>query len=249
MPERLLKEGVFIIHALKGYEFHEKRIKDYFRKNELSYEFVTDGDPLYIDEEKIKKYFSSNINNILSPGVLSCTLNHIYAYEKMKVKGLKYAIIFENDPFFLGDFKKMISRIFDEMEKLPPGFIISLENSTLRFPSYWQTKKGKYIYRAKSGRMAGAYVIDLEGTRRILNDLNLNKCNTVIDWWHNNLVERDIVRMYWAHPPMVEQGSHNGRLNSTISSKPDTMIRRTSWLVQKLYKYYFKRIFNEKKVM
>jgi len=131
---------------------------------------------------------------------------------------------------------------------LPKGFIISLENSTLKFPSYWKTKKGKFLYQAKSGRMAGAYIIDLEGAKKILNDLKTNKCGTVIDWWHNTLIERGIIKMYWAHPPLVEQGSHNGFLNSTISTKPNTAIRRISWLVQKYYKYFLRRIFKEKNV-
>jgi glycosyl transferase family 25 len=123
-----------------------------------------------------------------------------------------------------------------------------LENSTLKFPSYWQTENNKFLYQAKSGRMAGAYLIDFEGAKRILSDLITNKCENVIDWWHNSLIKRDIIKMYWAHPPLVEQGSHNGCLNSTISSKPGTMTRKISWLFQKYYKYYFKRIFIEKRV-
>jgi len=55
--------------------------------------------------------------------------------------------------------------------------------------------------------------------------------------------------MYWAHPPLVEQGSHNGCLNSTISSKPGTITRKISWLIQKYYKYYLKRVCRAKKVL
>ncbi len=248
MINELIKEGIFVVHALKGYEYHEKRVKELFKKNELHFEFVTDGDPSLFNKEVIEKYFVSDINSKLSKGVLSCTLNHIYAYERIVSKGIKYAIIFENDPFFLGNFIEKLKNYTDEIENLQKGFIISLENSTLRFPSYWTTKRGKYLYKAKSGRMAGAYLMDLEAATKVVNDLKHNKCHTVIDWWHNSLIERGIVKMYWAHPPLVEQGSHNGCLNSTISSKPNNMKRRISWLLQKFYKYFFRRIFKQKDV-
>ena len=45
--------------------------------------------------------------------------------------------------------------------------------------------------------------------------------------------------------PFLEQGSHNGLLHFTISSKPRSIFRRISWLVQKFYKYYFRRLFTE----
>ncbi len=65
MLDKLITEGVFVIHALKGYEFHEKRIIELFGKNKIQFEFVTDGDPSLFTEELIKKYFVNDINNIM----------------------------------------------------------------------------------------------------------------------------------------------------------------------------------------
>jgi len=97
--------------------------------------------------------------------------------------------------------------------------------------------------------MAGAYLIDLTGATNILNDLKQTKCHTVIDWWHNTLIERGVVKMYWAQPPLVEQGSHNGQLSSTISTKPGTRSRRIKWWIQKSFKYYYRRLFNEERII
>ena len=246
--EKIFEEGVFVIHALKGYEFHEKRINTLFQKNNMNFEFVTDGDPKFIDNKVLSKYFVEDIER-LPIGIISCTLNHIHAYEKMVENKIKYAIIFENDPFFLGNFKKQLLKYSDEIERLEKGFIISLENSTLRFPSYWQTKKNKNIYRADIGRMAGAYLIDLKGAKDILKNIEEIKCKTVIDWWHNSLIENNIVKMHWAHPPIVEQGSHNGYMNSTISSKPSNLMRRIKWRINKYTKYYLFRLINQKHII
>ncbi len=154
MVKELIKDGIFVIHALQGYEYHEQRIIDLFKKNNLCFEFVTDGDPIHFKKEILKKYFTPDIETKLSKGVISCTLNHIYAYEKIVQRQIKYAVVFENDPFFLGDFVSNLKRISDEIENLEKGFIISLENTTLRFPSFWVTQKGRFLYPAKVGRMA-----------------------------------------------------------------------------------------------
>ena len=119
-------EGIYIVHARMGYEIHEQRINDIFSKLNLDYEFVTDGDVSNFTPELLKKYFCNEIESVLSKGVLSCTLNHIMCYEKIVRNKNKYALVFENDPFFLGDFVKKIKRIAIEANSLEPDFIISL---------------------------------------------------------------------------------------------------------------------------
>jgi glycosyl transferase family 25 len=236
-------EGIYIVHAIKGYEIHEQRINEIFGKLNLEYEFVTEGDISNFNEELLQKYFCKEIESTLSKGVLSCTLNHILSYERIVRDNNKYALVFENDPFFLGDFLKKIKRIAIEANTLEPGFIISLENTTLKFPNFRKVKKGKYLYEATFGRAAGAYLIDLKAAKDILEDLKTEKCCQVVDWWHNTLIDNKIIKMYWAHPAFVEQGSHNGKLSSTISSKNKSTARRWRWKAQKFYKMYIYRWF------
>ncbi len=249
MIDKLGKEGIYIIHALKGYEFHENRLIEFFKENELNFEFVTDGDPSHFSDELLYKYFTPDIKQHLSVGVNSCTLNHILAYKKMVENNIEIGLILENDPFFTKNFKEKLENMTGEINGLEKGFIVSLENTTLMFPSYWDTKRNKHLYQAKQGRAAGAYLIDLEGAKRIIKDLESNKCHTVIDWWHNRLIDREIVKMYWAFPGLTEQGSHNGLLSSTISSKSKSNARRVKWLLQKFYKMYIRRLFKEPKVI
>lgn len=243
------KCSIYVIHALKGYEYQGARVTELFGSNNLKFEFVTDGDPIHFTKPLLDKYFVTNIESILSKGVLSCTLNHILAYEKMVAEGVEYGIVFENDPFFLGNFVEQFSKMDQEIEQLQKGFMISLENSTLRFPSYWQVRKGKFLYRADEGRMAGAYLLDLKAAKDILSDLKNTKCDYVIDWWFNSLIKRNVVKMYWAHPPLVEQGSHNGHLSSTISSKPSNISRKIKWTIQKTFKTCFRRLINDKRII
>lgn len=236
-------EGIYIVHALQGYEVHEQRLNEIFGGLNLNYEFVTDGDISHFTPALLQKYFCPEIETKLSKGIISCTLNHIFSYEKMAENNNRYALIFENDPFFLGDFLQKIKRVAKEADTLEPGFLISLENTTLRFPDFRKVKKGKYLYEADYGRAAGAYLMDLQAAKNILGHLKTQKCCQVIDWWHNTLVKEKVIRMYWAHPPFVEQGSHNGEMSSTISSKNKSYGRRWRWKAQKFYKMYVYRWF------
>jgi glycosyl transferase family 25 len=245
MAGSTIADNIYIIHALKGYEFHEKRIRQLFPELGLKFEFITEGDQAHFSQPLLEKYFTPGFINRTPGGALSCTLNHILACERAVLMKHRYTIILENDPFFIGNFQKKLNRLVTEIGHLDKGFIISLENTTLRFPSFWQIKKQKYLYRAKVSRMAGAYIIDHTGASAILKDLEQNKCDTIVDWWHIDLINRGIIKMFWAHPPLVEQGSHNGKLCSTISSKPKSFRRRISWLCQKFYKSVFKRLFNQ----
>lgn len=243
MVEQFGIEGIYIVHAKQGYQYHADRINKLFKEKGLNFEFVTDGDPTCFTEDLLNKYFSEDIRDILKDGIISCTLNHILSYELIIKNNNKFALVFENDPFFLGNFVKQIEKITRDADKLEPGFIISLENTTLKFPETKKLQKGKLLYPAARGRCAGAYLIDLKAAKDILEDLKTTKCKQVIDWWHNTLIERNVVKMYWADPPLIEQGSHNGILSSTISSEKRSMIRRIAWLAQKYYKTYILRWF------
>lgn len=235
--------GIYVIHAKQGYETHEKRLKKLFTAYNLEYELITDGDTSLFSTLNLEDYFTPEFISRIRPGTLSCTLNHIFAFSRVITNKNKYALIFENDPFFIGNFLKKISRVLKESESLEPKFIISLENTTQKFPSFWDTKRGKVLYQASGSRCAGAYLIDYAGAQAALNSLQTEKCNNVIDWWQNRLIERRILKMYWAHPVLVEQGSHNGLLCSSISSKQKSIQRRIVWNLQKIYKGYFRRLF------
>lgn len=232
-------DGVYVVHAKTGYEMHEKHVTQLFESHQLDFVFMTDGDVSLCTPELLQKYFTPTIETKLSKGILSCTLNHILCYEAMVRNNNRYALIFEDDPYFIvKDFKSEVANIIKEANTLQPGFIISIENTSLRFPPYKITNKSQLLYEAKEGRCAGAYIIDLAAAKSILKDLEHSKCNHVIDWYHNELLDNKIIKMYWAYPAITEQGSHNGLMSSTISQKQRNNIRRIKWLIQKFYKTY-----------
>lgn len=235
---------IYIIHALSGYEAHKERLQKLLRAYAFEFEFVTDGDASKFTTELLSPYFVDDVQNIVNKGALSCTLNHFLAYEKIRDADDPFAIILENDPYFLGNFEFGISQLLPGLAQLPPGFIVSLENTTLEFPSYSQKRRGGALVRARRGRMAGAYIIDRVGAAATLDAMGEKKCSKVIDHWHNDLIDRGVIKMYWASNPLVEQGSHNGKMSSTISTKPSNALRRLRWQLQKFYKSKIRTLFD-----
>ena len=229
-------ETPYVVHALRNKEY-KKRLEKIFGDMSFDFELMSEGDISKFTDELIQKYFSPDVQ-IYPQGGISCTLNHFLCYEKIVARGEKLALIFEDDVFFVGDFISNIKPVIEEASSLDQGFIISLENSTLEFPSFWSLKKGKRIYEAKMQRCTGGYLIDLKCATEILKYTKENKCFRMIDEWHNYLVEKDIIKLYWAHPILIEQGSHNGLLGSALSLRKKGSTRRVKWLLQKFYKMY-----------
>lgn len=138
-----LNTQIYVVHALQGYEVHEERVIDLFSAEGLSFKFITQGDPTLFTADLLNRYFLPGIENKLRPGILSCTLNHILAYEDMVQNKIEYAIVFENDPYFLGDFKKGVSALAAEVRALKAGFYCFFRKQYVKVPFILPGKKGQ----------------------------------------------------------------------------------------------------------
>ncbi|MDR2026370.1 MAG: glycosyltransferase family 25 protein [Prevotellaceae bacterium] len=181
-------DHIYVVHAPKGYEQHEKRLHRILGDQYgFDFEFL-DKD----DEDLIPLYFVEDIYRVMNRGAIMCSLNHIMFYETIVRRGDKIALVLEDDPYFSKHFLTHLRQTVTEAKTLQPGFFISLENSTLKFPPRKAIRKGKYIYEASSGRCAGAYLIDNTAAKNIIARLKLHKCDKVIDHWHNDLIAENV---------------------------------------------------------
>ncbi|MDR0940608.1 MAG: glycosyltransferase family 25 protein [Bacteroidales bacterium] len=236
-------DAIYVVHGRTGYEEQEKHIHYWLKEQfKLPFEFVSEGDAALWSEKDLEQYFGPAIFSKLSKGQISCALNHFLCYEKMLQNNNSYALILEDDAFFCNNFVEKFNHIDQEMKSLEPSFMISLENTTLRFIPIRRVRKGKYVYEAKDGRCTGAYVIDKEAAKQMLTEAKANKCVIPIDWWHNEVSKKNLMRHYWAQPTLVEQGSHNGKMNSTLSQRHKTALIRLRWILKKWYKMYILRL-------
>lgn len=226
----------YIIHVSDAFE-REKHIKRELNRTELEVEFVNEGDKTDLSEEIIGNYFSGEMADITNASRISCAYKHILSYEKIANANLKYALILEDDILFYRNFNKQLNRIEKEIEKLKlTNFFISLEDSNLKYVKGSERVKNKILYPKPKGRLAGAYLIDIEASKNILAYIKTNTCSLPIDWFHNLCAENKIMQIFWTHPTIATQGSLTGVLKTLIDNKKSGLFRILSYKIQKVYK-------------
>jgi GR25 family glycosyltransferase involved in LPS biosynthesis len=161
---------------------------------------------------------------------------------------IDYGIIFENDIFISKNFEKAIHKAISEIEERKiKDIFLSLEDSYFRFVPGSQRIKGQTVYKTDGSntRCAGAYLVDLQCAKTLINEVNLNKCDCVIDHFHTYCAKIGLIDVYWLHPTIASQGSRNGKLKSLFRERKlwyPKIFRRISYIVQRLYKRFLWRM-------
>ncbi len=228
------KVKTFVIHV-RGNKEREKHIKRELQKHNIDYEFILEGNMEDITENNLEKYFSDDYKKI-SPQT-SCVLKHFYAYEQIVKNNISIALVFEDDIELFNSFQKIFeASVKESVTENLSGFIVSYEASTQNFIGKSEEVARKYLYKKNNGRCAGAYLIDVAAAKMILDYTYKYKCNMNVDWLHNELSAKGILKIFWCHPPVAEQQSHNGKIQSLLDSKKQGNFYRIKYFIQKVYK-------------
>lgn len=238
--EKLAIQNVFVLHVKKGYEERKKFMEDQFQKHEIPFEYMLDGDLTDLTPDIIEKYFAGEMDNIQKPAT-SCAFKHLLVYEQILQRKIDYALIFEDDVQLSDNFNQLFNESLKEIKQIEDGFFVSYEDTTLEFVPKEQLEKGKLLYPATRGRCAGAYLIDYQTAKIIMDYVNKHKCHLPIDWMHNFLVEeKQLFSIYWCHPTIAQQGSHTGKFTSGLSKKKGAFIQQIRWKAKAFWKKTFK---------
>ncbi len=204
----------------------------------LSFEYMLQGDIADFSPELLEKYFDEAFVRSHSPAVVSCALKHLLIYEKMLADGVDNALILEDDVFLMPNFTEVFNRSMAELKAtgMHDVALINYENSTLQFAADHSSAKDKVLFQAEKSRCAAAYFLSHALAKEIVAYTREHKCNRPIDWYHNTLIGKIELQHFWCHPPIVEQGSHNGKIPSLLDQKRTGLFRQISWRLQKFYK-------------
>ncbi len=205
----------YIIHTSDA---HDRKIhmSKQLQGKDLNIEFITQGDKRELDQNIIDKYFGGELDSICNSS--SCAYKHILAYKKIISGEGDIALILEDDIFLDSDFTERVASIIEEINLQGyHNFIVSLENSSLTFVKRSLYQMGKELYPESAGRMTGAYLVDKQVVKTMLQEIEANKCNDPIDWFHNHCIDRGLIKMYWTYHPISSQGSINGKIKPLIN--------------------------------
>lgn len=233
----------FIINVSTN-EFRRNHMLNLISKNSCIKDslFIHEGDLDAISEDILKKYFGGELEE-LSPAV-SCAYKHILAYyEASKLNQDEYSLILEDDIYLNDNFCSSLNNILNEIKQRElKNFLISLEESNLKYVKGSELEKGVLLYKKLRGRMAGAYLIDANSAKSMISEIEQNKCNLPIDWFHNHCSAKGLIDIYWVHPPVAVQGSLNGKIMSLIDNKSVGKIKILKFKINRLYKKLLYRL-------
>ena len=224
----------YIIHVSDDYE-RERHMNSQLEDKNLDVTFIIDGDKKDLSEKVLSTYFTGNRKN--ASNSTSCVYKHILAYEQIVKDKAEVALVLEDDIIFYKNFSDILGKITAEIKKDNlEGFIISLEDSLLRYINRSARIKNKFIYAKEKGRFAGAYLIDLKAANNMLELIKEEKCHIPMDWYHNYCQQKNLVNIFWSQPTIAVQKSMTGSMSTLIDDKTSGVFRVISFYMQRVYK-------------
>ncbi len=231
----------YVIHVSDDYE-REKHIKAQLAGQPLEVEFILEGDKKDLSEQVLEAYFTGNRKNVSNS--TSCVYKHILAYEKVMANKDQLALVLEDDIVLYKNFARVLPAIVAEINRESlQGFIVSLEDSMLKYIPRSERLSNKYLYSRDYGRYAGAYLIDYAGAETILKRIRKEKCAVPMDWYHDDCARQGLLKIFWSQPTIAIQRSHTGSMATMLDQKASGFLRVVSFYLQWGYKrlLYFLR--------
>lgn len=231
---------IFIIHV-RGQKEREEFIQAQLDKLGFPYEYILEGNMEDLTPDIIDKYFTDNGTSETMYGVYprtSCAYKGIRAYERIVEKGLKGALVFEDDIRLFPGFKEKFLETLDEIETYHANesLMVNYEESSLLLVPRSQRKEGQHLYKAERDRFAGCYYITNKAAKTIVEYVHKNKCDTTLDRFHTELVEQGLINYYWSYPCLAVQCSCDGSMPTMIPTKPRPL-KRLKWFYKRFYKH------------
>jgi glycosyl transferase family 25 len=206
---------IFVIHYNKLVE-RKAHILKLFKLHKITdYEFVE------IDRDELVNHDTSMFDKRYNAAQIAIALSHMYAYRQIAEK-YDSGLIFEDDiildPFFTKKFNKIIGQLPDNYDMC---FIGSGGGVGLHIEPD-KIVHGKYVYKkcleetlwggGGATRCTDSYVVSKKCAQTICKYVdNLPyKINVAVDWWLNTVARDNKLKVYWAEPTIVTQGTNSG---------------------------------------
>lgn len=229
---------IYVLHVKKGYEERAEHIEILMKKHNLKFEYILDYDIPDLNEKDIQKYYDKN-NDLDNPN-LSVGMKHIQVLEQIVKNKVAITLVFEDDVFLDENFNKIVEKSMVELPNFEDPFVISLGNAANHYTKKKYLTKNKHLYKNKNHRAADSYILNLQAAKNRLEWFELNKTIETAGHMYNT-IDNDVGNIiYWMEPPIVEQGSQNGLIESSIQQKKK--FQRLRWLWRDFNKKYLRYI-------
>ena len=230
-------DRVYVIHVRTGAEDRAAFMEGQLGRLGIEFEYVLDGDRDQLTPEVMARWFRGPMASPTAD--TSCSFKHLSACERIVRDGHDTALVLEDDVLLPRDFVGQLNRSIAELRRRPdatPGIgYISLENTGLE--TFAPPPPGQTLVRADHGRAAGAYWLSRGAAERLLGRADAERLEEPFDHFQNRLARTGDMQLWWRHPAIAEQGSHNGMFNSMLAPERGGPLRRLKWLARKTWQH------------
>jgi GR25 family glycosyltransferase involved in LPS biosynthesis len=207
---------IFVLHYSKLVE-RKKNILSQFEKHKITdYEFIEMFDK---DDIMDKSLFTSKYK----PSMMSLTLKHFWVYKEIMNK-YDCALIFEDDVILADNFVEKLNMY---MYELPTDYDMLFIGDGCKLHmkdiSHKQHIYEKCLYPTSWGgdgasRCSDSYIVHKKCATKLCDYIGRAnyKIDMGIDWWINRAARDNNLKVYWAEPTIVTQGTHNGIFKCSI---------------------------------
>ena len=200
----------YVLHCTRLEERKPHMISELDRHGITDYEFieVESDDPALFDPK-------------LKPTAVSLNVKHFAAFRQIAAAGS--AMILEDDVLLCNDFSARLSTYLTE---LPADYdMMFIGDGCNLHMDPRQLNPSKRIYEKTlyptswggngASRSTDSYLVSQKAAQRLCSYIESHRpIKATIGWWLNEAARHHKMRVYWAEPTLVTQGSQNGRFKS-----------------------------------
>ena len=221
---------IFVLHYSKLKERKKFMLQQFNKQNITDYEFIE----LY-DKESFKtpivNLLNINLLNTFTNSVqlssISLTLKHFHVYKKIADKYAK-ALILEDDAILCDNFMEKLQTYISQLPKTY-DMLFTGDGMGLHIEADKQIA-GQFVYEKclhptpwggqGATRCTDSYVVSKQCATTLCNyirDGMPRKISTHIDFWINDAARDNNLKVYWAEPTLVSQGSQVGMFERELA--------------------------------
>lgn len=194
---------IFVVHYPKLLK-RKATLNKLLEINGLSAQYVEhyDRNTLTIEDKKLFDINSVDNTNI------AISLSHFYCYKEI-INNYDYALILEDDAIFNNVFSRAL-RFY--MQHLPSDWDMLFlgDGCGMHIPkNILQKNKNCHIFRNNRSRCTDSYLVSKKCAEKINAEIESDgfMCNLPIDHWLNIVINKYNLKVFWAEPTIVTQGS------------------------------------------
>ena len=225
-------DAIFVIHAAQFVD-RAKLIRTQLEALNLQFEWVLQYDVLAITDAIREKFFK---DTTLLPPQQSCALKHWRVQQIVVERKLTRALVLEDDAILAPEFSAIFNRMMSEECLIKEPHVTFLGCGGHYYVGSEELKEGQLLYPRNQGKFTDSYIVMFEAAKRRLEWMNANGIPRPIDHLLEQIDREFSTPMYWLEPPIVEQGSHNGRFDSAIEKSHSRWFQAIQFRWKKMWR-------------